>query len=91
MDPTTREQLRLSLLRHLDSNQTRYGMQEIYLLQLVRAEGMPMITREDISNELAYLEDKELAKPIMKLLSPELRAWKITAAGRDFFAQITHP
>ena len=50
-----------------------------------------MITREDISNELAYLEDKELAKPIAKLLSPELRAWKITAAGRDFFAQITHP
>jgi len=91
MLPDLREQLRLSLLRHLDANQTRFGQQEIYLLQLVRAEGMPMITREDISNELAYLEDKELAKPIAKLLSPELRAWKITAAGRDFFAQITHP
>ena len=53
MLPDLREQLRLSLLRHLDANQTRFGQQEIYLLQLVRAEGMPMITREDISNELA--------------------------------------
>jgi hypothetical protein len=89
MDPNLREQLRLSLLRHLDTNGTRFGMQEGYLLQLVRAEGLSLATREDITAEMLYLEDKGLARTVVKLLSPELRAWQITAAGRDHFAQLT--
>ncbi len=89
MNSQLREQLRLSLLRHLDANGTRYGMQEGYLLQLVRAEGLSVVTREDVGAELQYLEDKGLARPTLKLLSPELRAWQATAAGRDAFAQLT--
>jgi hypothetical protein len=89
MTPEQREQLRLSLLRFLADNPTRFGYNAAILLQMARSEGRPRLEREAVEAELLYLEDKGLVALAAKLLSPELRAWRITADGRDHLAQLT--
>lgn len=84
--PTEREQLRLSLLRFLAENPTRWGFNLALLTQMARAEGRTTIQQEQVEAELLYLEDKGLIARCEKVLSPELRAWRITAVGRDFLA-----
>lgn len=84
--PEEREQIRLSILRHLARNPTRWGYNVALLRQLLAAEGMPC-SADDIEAELLYLEDKGLVARSPKIISPELRAWRITAAGRDHVAE----
>jgi hypothetical protein len=83
-----REQLRLSLLRFLEENPTRYGLPAVLLWQFARAEGRPKLTEETLAVETQYLEDKGLILSVVKTISPENRAWRITAAGRDYLAEV---
>jgi len=86
LSPEQREQLRLSLLRFLDANQTRYGLAVSLLLQMARNEGRPGLERDQVIGELLYLEDKHLIVETLKGVSPENPAFRITAEGRDFVA-----
>lgn len=88
MAPAQREQLRLSLLRFLDANGTRFPLASDLLLQLARSEGRTWLQSGELEEELAYLADKGLVMSAPKLISPELRAWRITAAGRDLAAEL---
>jgi len=83
---TEREQLRLSLLRFLANNATERGFSVGLLLQLARSEGRPGLEMAEVKIELQYLEDKKLAVPVNKLVSPENSMWRATAEGRDFWA-----
>lgn len=85
MNATDREQLRLSLLRFLDSNKGRFGLGARLLLQMARSEGGD-VQIEDIHAELQYLQDKGLVIQIEKVISPELRSWRISGPGRDLIA-----
>ncbi len=85
MNPDEREQVRLSMLRHLSANPTRFGITPRLLRQYMRCDGQP-VTDAECEAELLYLEDKGLICETTKLLSPENRAWRITAAGRDLIA-----
>lgn len=88
MNAQDREQVRLSLLRHLDANAgRRFGLSDGVLLQTLRSEGFD-VTPAEVAAELIYLSEKQFAQPEVKPISPEIRAWRITAQGRDFFAQI---
>lgn len=91
MTPGDREQLRLSLLRFLGDNPTRFGFNAPLLLQMARNEGRPGVTREDVVAEIEYLADKNLVGLVEKPISPENRAWRILAAGRDYLAQLEAP
>jgi hypothetical protein len=86
--PQDREQLRLSLLRFLDANPTRYGLGTELLLQMARNEGRPALTKAEVEAELLYLADKDYAMEALKGVSPENKAWRLTATGRDFYAQL---
>lgn len=89
MNSLDREQLRLSLLRFLDANaRGQFGLSEGLLHQLARAEGRPELVPADITRELQYLADKEMVTEVRKAISPENRAWRITATGRDHFASL---
>lgn len=87
MTPAEREQLRLSLLRFLDGNPTRFGLSSALLLQMSRAEGRHALDAAEVQAELQYLHDKDLVVPVAKTVSPELTCWRITADGRDLLAQ----
>jgi len=84
--PDEREQRRLSILRHLARNPTRWGYNVALIRQLLAADGMPC-GADALEAELLYLEDKGLVARTEKIISPELRAWRITAAGRDYAAE----
>ncbi len=86
MTSEQREQLRLSLLRFLDANPTRFGLGVPLLLQMARNEGRPKLEAEQVQVELGYLEDKALVAEVLKGISPENRAWRITSEGMDFVA-----
>lgn len=88
MTAADREQLRLSLLRFLGENPTRFGYPVALLLQMARNEGQ-RAERAVVQSELDYLADKALIVEVTKVISPENRAWRITAAGRDHLAQAT--
>jgi hypothetical protein len=84
MNPWQIEQVRLSLLRYL-AEAAPYAMGEELLLQCLRCEGWLEATPA-LARELDYLDGKGLVEAALKLISPENRAWRITAAGRDFVA-----
>lgn len=83
--PAIREQIRLSLLRHLEDNPARFGLAVALLRSFLAAEGFN-IPVQAVELELEYLQGKGLVESPAKSISPELRAWKITAAGRDHLA-----
>ncbi len=86
MNATQREQLRISLLRFLGDAPTmaqNLGM----LTQLAVSEGRRGLLQQEVETELQYLVDKGLATLAPKTLSPENKAWRITATGRDQLAE----
>lgn len=87
MTSPEREQLRLSLLRFLGDNPTRFGFNAALLLQMARNEGRSGLTRENVTAEIEYLADKGFVAAVEKPISPENRAWRILAEGRDYLAQ----
>mgnify|MGYP000890605725 CR=1 len=87
MNPTEREQVRLSLLRYMASNRSGYGLPARALRQYLHAEGTS-VDLATVEAEMQYLVDKGLAEEIAKTLSPEIRVWRITAGGRDLLATV---
>ncbi len=85
MTKEQREQIRLSILRYCDCAD-EFGLGEPLLLQFLRSEGFRALNSARLHAELVYLADKNFLVTVPKLISPENRAWRITAAGRDFFA-----
>lgn len=86
ISPAQREQVRLGLLRHLENNPARFGLATALLRSFLAAEGFALELSQ-IEQELQYLADKLFVESPAKSISPELRAWRITAAGRDHLAQ----
>jgi hypothetical protein len=86
MDNTQREHLRLSLLRFCGENNTRWGFPLGFLHARAVDEGRTGLAPAAVESEMDYLADKGLVSVPEKLISPENRAWRITAAGRDHLA-----
>jgi hypothetical protein len=82
LTPTQREQLRLAILR-LCLSPHRPAL----LLGYLRAEGFARIQPEQLELEITYLADKQLLTSGNGPVSPELKHWRTTAAGRDTLAQ----
>jgi len=87
MEPEQRELFRTAILRVLDANNTRWGLNETAISMHVFRFGFQP-DRPETQSELAYLRDKGLIAEVTKNVSPENRAWRITAAGRDHLAQL---
>jgi len=89
MNPTPEqlEQIRLSALRYCEAA-NQFGLASPLLLQFVRSEGHRPLNRPQLEAELGYLVDKGLLARVPKEISPENRLWRITAAGRDFLAEL---
>jgi len=90
MDTEQRELFRLALLRIFDANQTRYGLGLAALGHLGRSYGFFNSGAPQLERELRYLQDKGYIGQLFKTISPENRVWRITAAGRDFLAELTN-
>jgi hypothetical protein len=89
MKPQQRELLRLALLRVLEANATAYGLGLEALCHLAAPFGFVEPDAAAVAMEIQYLEDKGFVLPVNKVVSPENRAWRISAAGRDSLAQLS--
>jgi hypothetical protein len=87
VNPQQRELLQLAVLRVLDANHSRFGLNLDAVTLHASNLGFPRITRESVEVELEYLEEKKLVETAAKTLEPANRAWKRTAAGRDFLSE----
>lgn len=84
MNPKQRENLRILLLTALNAARP-YAV----AADAIRLGLSPQFRNLDIPElqaEIDYLVDKGFVALEGKLISPENREWKITAAGRDFLA-----
>jgi DNA-binding HxlR family transcriptional regulator len=89
MTTEQRELFRMAILRVLDANNTRFGLGRSAIGHNMVVFGFPQPRTDDLTSELRYLEDKGFVSEALKGISPENRAWRITASGRDFIAQQT--
>ena len=85
MNAATRELFRQNLIAQL-SAAAGVGLKSAMLKVGARAGGFEP-TDEQIDAELLYLADKTFVAPVDKAISPEMKRWRITAAGRDYAAQ----
>lgn len=87
MSPEQRELLQVAILRVLDANHTRFGLSLDAVTLHASSFGFARVTRQEVETELEYLEGKGLAETAGKVLEPANRAWKRTAAGRDYLSE----
>lgn len=88
LNPQQREDLRVAMLEVLEANATRHGLGIVGLAFLVKRFGFEP-TNAQVLAEMTYLEDRHLVVCLDKVISPENKFWRITAAGRDFLAERT--
>jgi hypothetical protein len=82
-----RENLRRAALQVLDANGGRFGLGIDGITMFTAGFGFSDLEASTLEPELEYLSDKGLIAEVDKTVSPENRAWKITANGRDFLAR----
>lgn len=82
---TQLENIDLSILRYL-AEAGSFGLNEAVLIQAIKAEGFRAFDEDVADTRLLYLMDKKLIAPVQKFLSPEIKAWRITADGIDYRA-----
>ncbi len=76
---------RQALLAVADANGSRFGLTAPTFTLFARQFGFEETTPV-AERELDYLVDKGLLAEVPQTISPEVRAWRITATGRDFLA-----
>lgn len=58
------------------------------LLVYLQNEGFNRLEKDELLVQIRYLEDKGCLKSETKLISPEIREWRTTAAGMDYLASL---
>ena len=84
MIPELRELLRQRILGLLDAASS-LGLREGSIHLQITAAGFETKPNE-VAAEIVYLADKGFVTATDKPISPELKRWRITAAGRDYLA-----
>jgi hypothetical protein len=87
MNPEQRELFRNAILCVLEANPSRFGLTVRALTHLVAVYGFMSPQAAEIENEVVYLADKGLVTDVAKEISPENKAWRVTASGRDYLAR----
>jgi hypothetical protein len=85
MTPASRELFRRNLLRQLVQIRA-FAAPAAVLRNGAQIEGFD-VSIAVVTDEMQYLCDKGLAREESKLLSPEVKRWRLTAEGRDYVAQ----
>jgi len=87
MNHEQRELFRLALLGVLRLNPTRFGLSLCGAAHWMGLFGFPSPDSHEMAQALDYLERKGLIEQVLKTLSPENRAWRITIDGLAYLDQ----
>jgi hypothetical protein len=84
MTVAQREVFRGNILTVLDANPGDRGLPTEAILSYLKARfGFNRETQDQVDLELEYLQNLGLVEPVKKIISPELRLWRITLNGRN--------
>jgi len=78
------EAFRIGILQVLDANTTQFGLGAKAVRLFLNTLGFPSVTEDDVTNEIEYLNRRDLVMEVLKTVSRENRAWRITKAGVAF-------
>lgn len=78
-----KENLQLAILRAMDLNRTRFGLQ-IAAITTLLVQFACQPTEDELLDALDYLEMKKLVEECLKGISKANRAWRLSDAGRAF-------
>jgi hypothetical protein len=81
MNAAQQELFDLAILRVLDGNRTRYGLNLEALRHLMGQYGFPSPAEAALADRLDYLAGKGLIEEVLKQVNRANRAWRITEAG----------
>jgi hypothetical protein len=84
MNAEQKQLFRTAILQVLDLNRTRFGLPPTAVRLHLGRYGFGSATVEQIQDELDYLVSKNLAEEVVKVVSKEVRAWRITSDGIGF-------
>lgn len=84
MTSEQKELFRKAILQVLDLNRTRFGLPASAIRLHIGQYGFLSAQVEAIQEELDYLTAKNLAEEVVKVVSREVRAWRITTDGIAF-------
>lgn len=84
MSPELKEQFRMAILKVLDANNTRFGLTVPAVSHMLPMFGFSHPKAEEVADEMEYLSKKELITEVLKVVSRENRAWRITQEGSGF-------
>jgi len=84
MTPEQKELFRRAILLALDANNTRFGLGIPALRLALGGFGFPGADGAAIADEVDYLAGKGFVEEVLKKVSRENRAWRITTAGLAF-------
>jgi hypothetical protein len=83
----TAEQLelfRLAILKIADANRTRFGLTKTAFIHVLPMYGFQVTDAEQLEEAIDYLVRKGLFVEVLKSVSRENRAWRITEGGIAF-------
>lgn len=94
MKPEEKELFRFAILRVMDTNRTRFGLSLVnigfrldqYGFSASNCGGAEKFA-EQLADEIDYLTGKQLAEEVLKTVSRENRAWRLTSEGIAFVDQ----
>lgn len=86
MNADTRELFRQNLVAQLAAAGA-VGMKPAQLKLGLKVGGFDAVADKDLDDALDYIAGKGLVQVIDKMISPELKRWKITSAGYDYAAK----
>lgn len=78
------ELFRHAILKVLDANNTRFGLTVPAVVHMLPMFGFAGAEPERVHTEVEYLERKGLLTEVLKVVSRENRAWRISQAGVAF-------
>lgn len=84
MNGEQRELFRLAVLRVFESNNTRFGLGVPAVRHALGVFGFAGAEEGDVRDEIEYLGSKGLVEEVLKKISRENRAWRITSEGIAF-------
>lgn len=86
-DNVSNELVRVSIMMVLAANNSKFGMGLDLICHLGMVYGLANVGKSAVEEELRYLIDKGLVVGVDKIVSPENGKYRITAEGRDWYAQ----
>jgi hypothetical protein len=81
MTSEQRELLQRAMLRVFQTNNSRFGLGVPAVCHGLTVYGFPDPDAEVVKDEIGYLEGKGLLEEVLKKISRENRAWRITGEG----------